>query len=809
MSCQTPNQNRIPCRWLGALLPSHALLACVVYALISVPAHAQQSGDGIVKQERDAVETGTGQKLPFAIESQSLSSALTAFGEASGLDLLYDPDLVADIASSGVSGSMDAGAALETILAGTGLTYRFTSDNAVTIEKAHAQGEQPASPIVLSPVTVTASRFETSISDIPASVTVLDEEEIKASPTFKRDTLSAIAKSIPGASLSLNGNRPLIRGRDISFRINGVEINSKGLPTDFALKDIAPNTFDTVDTVRGADATFGIGATGAVVNFLNKEPTGGDLAAITTLGFSFQDEDVDDSFSPRASQRLEGSAGPVDFDARVNFIHGRNLFSPDGNRLPPDPAYFDSNSFSFSGTAILNIDDDQRLKTTQVYSQIEGNSKIGTIDDGDAAQGIEATTGRIPGIPGVNFDDDDRHLYVGTVSYLNEDLFGNRLDITGYYHEKEARTVPIIFDPDFYFQTRQADKRYGVRNSIEMPLEFLPGSAAGSTLTFGGDYERYQLSPFVDNASDSVAGDDPEQYQDAVGLFAQLSIDVTDDLTLSGGVRWEYQNIELTSASDRTFGGGSFEGGSTDFDMLLYNAGAVYRVTDSVSLFASFTQALDVLDFGRAQEQVSSFDQLQPEPDTTDQYEVGMRGTWRYGRGAVAAFYSESDLGQRFDPPAIQGGFAIPRREPIKIWGVEVEAEAYVTDEIRLAGSFSWSDGIVDVGDDGRWERNVFTTVPGKFGLAAEWYPTDWALGRIQVTHQLPRGEEEALDTGPIRAVTLVDLHSEFDLGLGALSFSVENLFNQTAFSQDVYVDRNTALPYPGRMFFVSYSVEW
>lgn len=744
-------------------------------------------------------------EIDFDIAPQPLSAALVQFRRQSGFQVAYRTEDVQGLTTEGVTGRFTPEAALQRLLAGTGLGYQLSAADTVTLERL---AEDPG-PLRMSPVTVTASRFETAVSDVPASITVLDEQEIRASPTFQRDTLSAVGKAIPGASLNLNGDRPAIRGRDVSFRINGVEINSKGLPTDFALKDIAPDTFATVDTVRGADATFGIGATGAVVNFLNKEPEGGELVATTKVGFSTQPTNFADSFSPRVSQGLGGSLGPIDFDAKINYINGGNLFSPDGNRLPPDPPYFDAHSFSFTGTGVLNIDDTQRFRTTQVYTQIIGDPEVQTITDGDAAQREEAVTGPIPVIPGVSFDGEDRHLYVGTLSYLNDDLFGNRLDVTAYYHEKEARTVPIIFDPNFFFQTRQGDKRYGVRTSVETPLAFLPGSLSDTMITYGGDYERYELRPAVDNASATVAGDDPEQFQDVVGLFAQLNLTVTDELTLSGGVRWEYQDIELTSSSNRTFGAGPFEGGSTDFDSFLFNAGAVYEITDEISTFASFTQALDVLDFGRAQEQVSAFDQLQPEPDTTDQYEVGLRGNWDRFRGAIAGFYSESDLGQRFDPPAIRGGFAIPRREPIRIWGVEVEADAEVTDALRFGGSFTWSDGLVDVGGDGNWERNVFTTVPGKFVVFGEAFPTDWSYVRAQVTHQLPRGADETLDTGPIRQVTLVDLHSEFDIGPGTLNFSIENVFNETAFSQDVFVDRGTALPFPGRIFFVSYAVEW
>ncbi|MCG2840264.1 TonB-dependent receptor [Sandaracinobacter sp. RS1-74] len=73
---------------------------------------------------------------PFDIPAQPLATALQRFMQQSGLQLSYPSDLTAGVSSRGVSGSMPAVEAIGQLLAGTGLTYRFVSPTAVTLERA-------------------------------------------------------------------------------------------------------------------------------------------------------------------------------------------------------------------------------------------------------------------------------------------------------------------------------------------------------------------------------------------------------------------------------------------------------------------------------------------------------------------------------------------------------------------------------------------------------------------------------------------------------------------------------------------------
>jgi iron complex outermembrane receptor protein len=72
-------------------------------------------------------------KKPVDIQPQELASALQVFSKASGLHVVYVSEDVSSRRTRGASGELTRDEALNQILGGTGLTYRYLDDNTVTI----------------------------------------------------------------------------------------------------------------------------------------------------------------------------------------------------------------------------------------------------------------------------------------------------------------------------------------------------------------------------------------------------------------------------------------------------------------------------------------------------------------------------------------------------------------------------------------------------------------------------------------------------------------------------------------------------
>jgi TonB C terminal len=102
----------------------------------------------------DAADTQTAPAarapVAFDIPPQPLSSALEAYSETSGVQVLYDSRLASGRRSAGVEGVLVPELALKSLLAGTDLVVRYTAANDVVLLPASA--ESAVSGSVASPV---------------------------------------------------------------------------------------------------------------------------------------------------------------------------------------------------------------------------------------------------------------------------------------------------------------------------------------------------------------------------------------------------------------------------------------------------------------------------------------------------------------------------------------------------------------------------------------------------------------------------------------------------------------------------------
>jgi len=124
-----------------ALLGASASLAGM--AAIGNPAQAQGRPDAELAQ----AETRT-----FDIPPQPLDSALLMFGQQSGRQIVSQSSLVSGLASPGVQGTLSVEAALQRLLAGTGLTYT-TTGRAISLQRT-GQGANASGAVILDPVHV-------------------------------------------------------------------------------------------------------------------------------------------------------------------------------------------------------------------------------------------------------------------------------------------------------------------------------------------------------------------------------------------------------------------------------------------------------------------------------------------------------------------------------------------------------------------------------------------------------------------------------------------------------------------------------
>ncbi len=205
----------------------------------------------------------------------------------------------------------------------------------------------------LTPVVVTGSRFETPVTSVPASLTVIDGEELRAHPSF---SLPDLLRSRAGVQVrSLYGHLAVdstvdIRGMgeaaggNVLVLVDGQRIN----PVDSAginWAAIPRESIDRIEILRGGGTVlFGDRAVGGVINIITRKAEARALAITAGVGsFGFRSLGASGSTRSDAGWHLRaealsarengyrdnGEADQATASARIGYdgIQGLDLFA--------------------------------------------------------------------------------------------------------------------------------------------------------------------------------------------------------------------------------------------------------------------------------------------------------------------------------------------------------------------------------------------------------------------------------------------------------------------------------------------------
>ncbi|MEM6475753.1 MAG: TonB-dependent receptor [Pseudomonadota bacterium] len=264
-------------------------------------------------------------------------------------------------------------------------------------------------------------------------------------------------------------------------------------------------------------------------------------------------------------------------DANGNLLSGRSNFVDD---------------YTLFGKIEVDLSPTSTLTATGNYTELVSSDRqfeIGALD----IDGLQATR-EVPFPFSYEQPPTNNFLY-GSLSYSNSDLLGGNFSLLAYYSESEflnpgsdiraarQQTGPFPAAWPGLWQTGAVTEEYGLRT--EYTREF----GDKFTLTVGGDYnfaDSVSLLPISSEADFDTTGFFDAVRQDiqrppftleSIGLFAQGSLELTDRLTLNGGVRWDQVSYEIIGPYDIAFfffqPPGERPGGSGSADDFSFNGG--------------------------------------------------------------------------------------------------------------------------------------------------------------------------------------------------------------------------------------------
>ncbi len=203
----------------------------------------------------------------FDIPPGPLDTVLSTFQSVTGWTVTLKQDEIANIPSPGVSGVYTVEQGLKQLLTGTGVGYRFTGSEAVTLEVTG-----PASSVsVTGPAaTISSTKYTEPLRDVPQTVAVIPKAVIEEQGAT---TLRDVLRNVPGLTIAAGeggapaGDNLTLRGfsaRNDVF-IDGVR--------DLSPQARDPFNLEQVEVVKGpASAYNGRGSTGGTINLVSKAP---------------------------------------------------------------------------------------------------------------------------------------------------------------------------------------------------------------------------------------------------------------------------------------------------------------------------------------------------------------------------------------------------------------------------------------------------------------------------------------------------------------------------------------------------------
>jgi iron complex outermembrane receptor protein len=653
----------------------------------------------------------------------------------------------------------------------------------------------------LDEVVVTAGRKVESISTIPSSITVLSRREIEAQSNISTDISSILGFTVPGLGASTNkatNSGQTLRGRSVLVLIDGIPQSTPLMNGARDIRTINPSAIERVEVIKGATSIYGNGSGGGIINYITKKNTEDiPLTGETNIGVSVNPLHGDGTFGYRASQYLGGKTKKWSY----SFAGSMEYYGlqRDGEGLPLGQIDGLSNSYQYNGFVKLGYDIDANSSLSGFYNYFNSTQHTKYISQ-NGVYGERPTIG-VKGVdPGEPAGTPFNHNAMMT--YTRRNLFGNtQLDASVYVNSFRSMNRYVAAGTAWYGpgQTKINSQKKGLRVNLNTPFKV---GGILSELTYGLDF----LNDVTNQ--DLVDGRVYIPNMDMVNLapYAQLKMDLWDNLILKGGLRYENATVTIkdfnTIATGPENQGSIFvNGGKIPYNATMFNAGLRYAKYDIFNPFVSFSQGFAINELGRIVRRATAntLESLETDPIITNNYEAGFSSRIKNLNVSAAYYISTSDLGANL---VDVGGYLIPQREPERVWGYEIAADLKLTHQLKIGGTYAFVEGKAIFDDGSEVYLAGSRIAPPKATGYIYYYPLSklsvqlfWVNSGSRDRFEKQANGKYKNGEGAIKSYDLFNLSAAYNFNSKfSLSMGVENLFNKVYFnpvSQYMGLDAN------------------
>ena len=756
-----------------------------------------------VAQAAQAQEQST--LFNFALAAKPLPQALSDFTRVTGISVVYTDEAPYAIKAPAITGQMSAAQAMQRLLGNSGFTCRpidartlalepLPTDGALNLGATTINGAALASDTTSyqPPPTSSVMRSHGLLLETPQTVNVVPAQVMRdQQPRNLDDALTNISGITQANTLGSTQDAVMLRG--FGDNRNG-SIMQDGMPL---VQGRALNsTAERVEVLKGPSSLLsGIQDPGGVVNIVSKKPELIQSTSLTVRGSTFGD-------GKNGSGGNLDTTGPIgDSGLAYRLIvdhededYWRNYGTHRESLIAPSLAWYGDNTkllFAYEhreflspfdrGTAIdpktnhpLNIPSTRRLD--EPFNNMEGRSDLYRFeadhdlnDDWKAHFGYswnrETYDASQVRVVKVNANGTLTRSMDGTQGALTTDRFATaslegKVNVAGMQHD-----LTFGLD-DEYRKIYRADLiRQAPRGTFNYNDPVYGNEVAGTT-----------VSAPDSNQTDLLRSD---------SLFLQDAIHLTDQWILVGGAR--YQMYDQYAGKGVPFTANTDGNGQK----WVPRAGLVYRYTDELSFYGSYTESFKPNSTIAPLANKSVLDGSL-EPEQSKSWELGTKLDIPGRITASAALFNiekRNVLVQVGD--GLTSVYSVAGK--VRSRGLELDASGQLTDKWSVIGSYAYTDA--EVTEDPEYKGNRLQNVAKNTGSLSAVYDFGSILGGDQLrvgagARYVGERAGDAANSFELPGYTVADAFATYDTKIEGqkvkFQLNVKNLFDRTYYTSAV-----------------------
>jgi iron complex outermembrane receptor protein len=738
----------------------------------------------------------------FALAAKPLPQALSDFSRVTGLSVIYTDEAPYGLNAPAVSGPMSATQALQRLLGGSGFTFRQIDARTLALEPVPSDGALNLGATTISavaepadstsyqpPPTSSVMRSRGLLLETPQTVNVVPAQVLRdQQPRNLDDALANISGITQANTLGSTQDAVMLRG--FGDNRNG-SIMQDGMPV---VQGRALNaTAERVEVLKGPSSLlYGIQDPGGVVNIVSKKPQLLQSTSLTVRGSTF-------------GNGKNGSGGNLDTTGPIGDSglayrrivdhededYWRNYGTHRESLIAPSLAWYgDTTQVVFAyehreflspfdrGTAIdpktnhpLDIPATRRLD--EPFNNMEGRSDLYRLeadhdlnDDWKAHVGYswnrETYDASQVRIASVNSNGTLTRSMDGTRGALTTDRFATaslegKVKLGGMQHD-------LVFGLDDEY--RKIYRAELIRQAQRSAFSYV-------NPVYGNDVQGTTVSAKDSAQTDLLRSD---------SLFFQDAIHLTDQWILVGGAR--YQMYDQYAGKGVPFKANTDGNGQK----WVPRAGLVYRYTDELSFYGSYTESFKPNSTIAALNDGSVLQgDLQPE-----QSKAWELGTKLDIPGRITASAALFDIAKRnvLVSETVSGETVYSVAGEVRSRGLELDASGQLSDRWSLIGSYAYTDA--EVTKDPALQGKRLQNVAKHTGSLSAVYDVGSLIGGDDLrvgagARYVGQREGDANNSFNLPGYTVADVFASYNTKIDGqkvkFQVNVKNLFDRTYYT--------------------------